>query len=75
MLVIGTEPVDDMPILDLRIRKGVRRHGVKLAVATPRPSSLDPNAQLSIQPPEVIPNALHFANYSDAFSGITQVTL
>src|SRR6478735_1583891 len=36
-----------MPIVDLRIRKGVRRHGVKLAVATSRPSSLDPNAAAS----------------------------
>ena len=41
MLVLDCEPVDDMPIVDLRIRKGVRRHGVKLAVATSRPSSLD----------------------------------
>jgi NADH-quinone oxidoreductase subunit G len=49
VLVIDTEPVDDMPILDLRIRKGVRRHGVKLAIATPRPSSLDPSAQLSVR--------------------------
>jgi NADH-quinone oxidoreductase subunit G len=49
VLVIGTEPVDDMPILDLRIRKGVRRHGVKLALATPRPSSLDANAKLAIR--------------------------
>jgi len=46
VLVLGTEPVDDAPILDLRIRKGVRRHGMQLAVATPRPSSLDPNAKL-----------------------------
>jgi NADH-quinone oxidoreductase subunit G len=45
VLVLGTEPVDDIPILDLRIRKGVRRHRVKLAVATARPSSLDGNAQ------------------------------
>ncbi|MEJ7783334.1 MAG: NADH-quinone oxidoreductase subunit NuoG [Solirubrobacteraceae bacterium] len=44
VLVIETEPVDDMPILDLRIRKGVRRNGVKLAIASSRPSSLDPNA-------------------------------
>ncbi|MDP9400148.1 MAG: 2Fe-2S iron-sulfur cluster-binding protein, partial [Actinomycetota bacterium] len=44
VLVLDCEPVDDMAILDLRIRKGVRRHGVKLAVATSRPSSLDPNA-------------------------------
>jgi NADH-quinone oxidoreductase subunit G len=49
VLVLGTEPVDDMPILDLRIRKGVRRHRVKLAVATPRPSSLDPNAKVSVR--------------------------
>jgi len=46
VLVLGTEPVDDAPILDLRIRKGVRRHGVRLAVATPRPSSLDSAAKL-----------------------------
>jgi NADH-quinone oxidoreductase subunit G len=44
VLVLDTELVDDMPILDLRVRKGVRRNGVKLAVATSRPSSLDPNA-------------------------------
>jgi NADH-quinone oxidoreductase subunit G len=46
VLVFGTEPVDDAPILDLRIRKGVRRRGMQLAVATPRPSSLDQNAKL-----------------------------
>ncbi len=46
VLVLGCEPVDDAPILDLRIRKGVRRRGVQLAVAGPRPSSLDPNAKL-----------------------------
>ncbi|MGC9220379.1 MAG: NADH-quinone oxidoreductase subunit NuoG [Solirubrobacteraceae bacterium] len=49
VLVLGTEPVDDAPILDLRIRKGVRRHGVKLILATPRPSSLDANAKLSLR--------------------------
>jgi NADH-quinone oxidoreductase subunit G len=49
VLVIGAEPVQDMPILDLRIRKGVRRHGVKLALATPGPSALDPRAELSLR--------------------------
>ncbi len=44
VLVLDCEPVDDAPILDLRIRKGVRRNRVKLAVASSRPSSLDPNA-------------------------------
>jgi NADH-quinone oxidoreductase subunit G len=46
VLVLGCEPLDDAPILDLRIRKGVRRHHVRLAVATSRPSALDPNAGL-----------------------------
>ena len=49
VLVLGCEPRDDAPILDLRIRKGVRRHGTKLAVATARPSSLDPNAALALR--------------------------
>ncbi len=49
VLVLGTEPLDDSPILDLRIRKGVRRNGVKLAIASARPSALDPNAALSIR--------------------------
>ena len=49
VLVLGTEPLDDSPILDLRIRKGVRRHGVKLAIASARPSTLDPSAELSIR--------------------------
>jgi NADH-quinone oxidoreductase subunit G len=43
VLVLDCEPVDDAPILDLRIRKGVRRQRTKLCVATSRPSSLDPN--------------------------------
>jgi NADH-quinone oxidoreductase subunit G len=44
VLVLDCEPVDDAPILELRIRKGVRRHNVKLAVASERPSALDPSA-------------------------------
>ena len=51
VLVVGCEPIDDAPILDLRIRKGIRRRGVQLAVATPRPSALDPNAQLVVRYP------------------------
>jgi NADH-quinone oxidoreductase subunit G len=49
VLVVGCEPLDEAPILDLRIRKGVRRRGVQLAVATARPSALDPNAQVVIR--------------------------
>ncbi|HZO36767.1 MAG TPA: NADH-quinone oxidoreductase subunit NuoG [Solirubrobacteraceae bacterium] len=44
VLVLDVEPVDDMAALDLRVRKGVRRNRVKLAIATSRPSSLDANA-------------------------------
>jgi NADH-quinone oxidoreductase subunit G len=51
VLVVGCEPLDDAPILDLRIRKGVRRRGVRLAIATARPSALDPNAQLVVRYP------------------------
>src|SRR5262249_24086267 len=49
VLVLGCEPLDDAPILDLRIRKGVRRRGVNLVVATARPSALDVNARRVIR--------------------------
>ena len=48
VLVLDCDPIDDAPILDLRIRKGVRRRKVKLAVASERPSALDPNAAASV---------------------------
>ena len=44
VLVLDCDPVDDAPIWDLRLRKGVRRHGVKLAVAGARPGALDASA-------------------------------
>jgi NADH-quinone oxidoreductase subunit G len=49
VLVVGCEPLDDAPILDLRIRKGVRRHGVRLGIVSARPSSLDPNAGFTLR--------------------------
>jgi NADH-quinone oxidoreductase subunit G len=49
VLVFGCDPRDDSPILDLRIRKGVRRHGVKLAIATARPTALEANAAASVR--------------------------
>jgi NADH-quinone oxidoreductase subunit G len=49
VLVFGCDPRDDSPILDLRIRKGVRRHGVKLAIATARPTALEATATASIR--------------------------
>ncbi|MGH2946439.1 MAG: NADH-quinone oxidoreductase subunit NuoG, partial [Solirubrobacteraceae bacterium] len=44
VLVLDCDPIDDAPVLDLRIRKGVRRHGVKVAVASARPTALDSSA-------------------------------
>jgi NADH-quinone oxidoreductase subunit G len=49
VLLVGCDPIDDAPILDLRIRKGIRRRGVKLAIATSRPSALDANATVAIR--------------------------
>jgi NADH-quinone oxidoreductase subunit G len=49
VLVFGCDPRDDSPILDLRIRKGVRRHGVKLAIATARPTALEANATTAVR--------------------------
>src|SRR5947209_6647381 len=44
IVVIGTELVDESPILDLRVRKAVRRNHVPLVLVASRPSSLEPNA-------------------------------
>jgi NADH-quinone oxidoreductase subunit G len=44
ILVIGTDPLHEMPILDLRIRKAIRRGDAKLAVASERPTALDGGA-------------------------------
>jgi NADH-quinone oxidoreductase subunit G len=45
ILVLGTDPLHSSPILDLRIRKAIRRNGTKLAVATERPTALDGGAE------------------------------
>ncbi len=44
MLLVDCDPIDEAPVLDLRIRKGIRRHNVKLAVASARPTALDSQA-------------------------------
>jgi NADH-quinone oxidoreductase subunit G len=49
VLVLDAEPVNDAPILDLRLRKGVRRNRLQLAVASPHKSLLDENAALSVR--------------------------
>jgi len=45
ILVVGSDPLHSSPILDLRIRKAMRRNGAKLAMATDRPTALDGGAQ------------------------------
>jgi NADH-quinone oxidoreductase subunit G len=45
ILVLDCDPLNEMPILDLRIRKAIRRHGLKLVVASARPTALDGGAE------------------------------
>ncbi|HEX2233240.1 MAG TPA: NADH-quinone oxidoreductase subunit NuoG, partial [Thermoleophilaceae bacterium] len=49
ILVLETELVDEAPILDLRVRKAVRRNGARLVVASSRPSTLDSSATSSLR--------------------------
>jgi NADH-quinone oxidoreductase subunit G len=44
ILLVGTDPLHSSPILDLRIRKAIRRNGARLAVATEQPTTLDGGA-------------------------------
>jgi len=44
ILVVGSDPLHSSPIIDLRIRKAMRRNGAKLALATDRPTTLDGGA-------------------------------
>jgi NADH-quinone oxidoreductase subunit G len=44
VLLVDCDPIDDAPVLDLRIRKGARRRNVKVAVASARPTALDTHA-------------------------------
>jgi NADH-quinone oxidoreductase subunit G len=55
VLLLDCDPVDESPVWDLRIRKGVRRHKVKLAVASARPTALDPSAHAIVR---FAPNSL-----------------
>jgi NADH-quinone oxidoreductase subunit G len=45
ILVLGCDPMNEMPILDLRIRKAARRHNARLLVASERPTALDGGAE------------------------------
>jgi NADH-quinone oxidoreductase subunit G len=45
IFVLGTDPLHSSPILDLRVRKAIRRNGARLVVATERPTALDGGAE------------------------------
>jgi NADH-quinone oxidoreductase subunit G len=45
ILLVGTDPLHSSPILDLRIRKAIRRNSAKLAVASEGPTALDGGAE------------------------------
>jgi NADH-quinone oxidoreductase subunit G len=49
ILLLGTDPLHSSPILDLRIRKAIRRNGAKLALATERPTALDGGAEAVVR--------------------------
>ncbi|RKQ91952.1 NADH-quinone oxidoreductase subunit G [Solirubrobacter pauli] len=49
VLLVDCDPIDEVPVWDLRIRKGVRRHGTKVVVASARPTALDPNAAATLR--------------------------
>jgi NADH-quinone oxidoreductase subunit G len=45
IFVLGTDPLHSSPIVDLRVRKAIRRNGARLVVATERPTALDGGAE------------------------------
>jgi NADH-quinone oxidoreductase subunit G len=46
IVVVGTDPMQEIPVLELRIRKAVRRSGAKLLIASERPTALDGGAAI-----------------------------
>jgi NADH-quinone oxidoreductase subunit G len=49
ILLLDADPLHAMPIVELRIRKAMRRNGARLAVATPRPTGLDGGAAEAVR--------------------------
>jgi NADH dehydrogenase/NADH:ubiquinone oxidoreductase subunit G len=49
VLLIGSDPAEELPILDLRIKKAVTRKGVKLAIFNDQRTELDKIADLSLK--------------------------
>ncbi len=51
ILVVGVDPLHAMPSLDLRLRKVMRRSGVRVVVASERPTALDGGAEETLRYP------------------------
>jgi NADH-quinone oxidoreductase subunit G len=49
ILVIGTDPMNSMPILDLRLRKVMRRTNARVVIASERPTALDGGAEETVR--------------------------
>ncbi|HEV2724500.1 MAG TPA: molybdopterin-dependent oxidoreductase, partial [Thermoleophilaceae bacterium] len=49
VLVVEADPVDDAPIIDLRVRKAARRNGTRVVTLTSRPGGLDANASAKVR--------------------------
>ncbi len=49
ILVVGTDPLHSMPILDLRLRKAMRNRGTRVAVVSERPTALDGGAEETLR--------------------------
>jgi NADH-quinone oxidoreductase subunit G len=49
VLLVDCDPIDEAPVLDLRIRKGIRRNHVKLGVVSARPTALDASADVVVR--------------------------
>jgi NADH-quinone oxidoreductase subunit G len=49
ILVIGTDPMHSMPILDLRLRKVMRRTNTRVVIASDRPTALDGGAEETVR--------------------------
>jgi NADH-quinone oxidoreductase subunit G len=45
VLLVGADPLNAMPMLDLRLRKAVRHSGLRLVIGTERPTALDGGAE------------------------------
>ncbi len=49
ILLVGVDPLHTMPILDLRLRKAMRRASARVVIASERPTALDGGAEETVR--------------------------